>query len=89
MYAGNTSELVFDDITADTMGLLLKWMYAGFKARLTLNQAVSLFEVSHRFDMGKLQHQCEGIHWHEGVCTSGRSGTLLPLCGTQGGTVLS
>ena len=57
--AGNASELVFNDITADAMGLLLNWMYAGFKARLTLNQAVSLFKVSHRFNMGKLQHQCE------------------------------
>ncbi len=57
--AGNASELVFEDITADAMGLLLNWLYAGFKASLTLSQAVSLFKLSHRFDIVKLQHQCE------------------------------
>ena len=57
-HAGNT-ELVFEDITADAMGLLLNWLYAGFKASLTLSQAISLFKLSHRFDIAKLQHQCE------------------------------
>ncbi|DBA93304.1 TPA: hypothetical protein ACH3X2_003586 [Trebouxia sp. C0005] len=56
---GNTTELVFEDITADAMGLLLNWLYARFKASLTLSQAVTLFKLSHRFDIVKLQHQCE------------------------------
>ncbi|DBB12545.1 hypothetical protein WJX82_010005 [Trebouxia sp. C0006] len=55
-YVGDATEL---DITADTMSLLLNWLYAGVKASLTLSQAVSLFKLSHHFDTGKLQHQCE------------------------------
>ncbi|DBA93299.1 TPA: hypothetical protein ACH3X2_003581 [Trebouxia sp. C0005] len=56
---GNATELVFEDITADGMGLLLNWLYARFKASLTLSQAETLFKLSHRFDIVKLQHQCE------------------------------
>ncbi len=55
------NELVFTNLTAEAMQMVLEWMYGVFKDCLTLPQAVAVFLASHRFDITELQLQSERI----------------------------
>ena len=48
-------------LTADTMSLLLDWVYDEFNVDLTLPQTVSLFVASHMLDVMDLHCQCEHV----------------------------
>lgn len=48
-------------LTAETMSLLLDWVYDEFNVDLTLPQTVSLFVASHMLDVSNLHLQCEQV----------------------------
>jgi len=48
-------------LTAETMSLLLDWVYDDFNVDLTFPQTVSLFLASHMLDITDLHIQCERV----------------------------
>ncbi len=48
-------------LTAETMSLLLDWVYDDFNVDLTFPQTVSLFVASHMLDVSDLHLQCEHV----------------------------
>lgn len=54
-------KVVLNDIAADTMELLVSWMYNTVDKPLTLPQAVDLFQASDRFDVLDLHQACKLI----------------------------
>jgi len=48
-------------LTAETMSLLLDWVYDDFNVDLTYPQTVSLFLASHMLDITDLHLQCERV----------------------------
>ena len=51
--------MVFIDMSGDTMGLLIDWLYADFKDDLSWQQYADLLQVAHKYDIAELQLQCE------------------------------
>ena len=53
-----THKLVLSQVTAETVDLMLDWLYGAFQASLSLPQIVALFQASHMFAITQLEAQC-------------------------------
>ena len=54
-------ELVFHDISPDTMDLLIDWAYTHHLEGISMEQCIALLEASHKYDVAELQGQCERV----------------------------